>query len=73
MIGEGKKIIQSLLGRTRPDPVGRPYTPRPLAMPDGRATVLPPIPDPEKDYVLGYDSTDGTIKWVETTEACPEE
>lgn len=32
---------------------------------------LPDIPDPDKSYVLVYDTGDDTVKWIETTEECP--
>jgi hypothetical protein len=43
-----------------------------LCRPCDALGLLPEVPDPEKDYVLGYDGTTQALVWVETTDECPE-
>jgi hypothetical protein len=35
------------------------------------AWEFPPVPDTTKDYIWGYDHSDHTMKWIETTTGCP--
>ena len=54
------------------DPIGDAYNGDLPQDPPDNLDMLPPIPDTEKDWMLAWSADDGKVKWIETTEECPE-